>query len=228
MMKKFKTQNEYCHINEDRIIITKTPEIGDLIEDYGKSINNVFKTLMVFFVFIPLFSVLAAIFYNMNKIGMAINAGAYGLFFLAIAFYTMLFTSGSPSIKRESIYKVKIQKTLFFNTITIQFKEFGRLKKRQLIIEKKNINKIYDLLLTENLIEQRDIVLNRSKIDILAYAIAFFIIAPSYLLIWNNTNNDIQSMMIRYGVLIISISTVLIVWMIRTLIVSIYRKITNR
>ena len=30
MMKKFKIKNGYCHINDDRIIITKTPEIGRL------------------------------------------------------------------------------------------------------------------------------------------------------------------------------------------------------
>ena len=52
-----KTKNEYLHIFEDKLVISKGPEIKDLLEDYGKNVNNIFKSLLVFLVYIPLFTV---------------------------------------------------------------------------------------------------------------------------------------------------------------------------
>lgn len=38
-----KGKEEYCHIYDDKLIISKNQEADNLVEDYGKSINNVFK-----------------------------------------------------------------------------------------------------------------------------------------------------------------------------------------
>ena len=97
--KTVKTKYEYLQIFENRLVISKTETINDLLEDYGKSVNNVFKTLMVFFIGIPIFTTLTVIFYNMGKTGLAINAGAFAFMFLVVAFYSILFTSGSSIIK---------------------------------------------------------------------------------------------------------------------------------
>ena len=46
--KTVKTKYEYFHIFDNRLIISKSPEFNHLVEDYEKSVNNVFKTLMFF------------------------------------------------------------------------------------------------------------------------------------------------------------------------------------
>jgi hypothetical protein len=39
----FKGKYEYCHIDNDKIVITRTPEIENLVTDYSKSINDSIK-----------------------------------------------------------------------------------------------------------------------------------------------------------------------------------------
>jgi len=82
MNKVFKTKNEYCHIFNDKLVITTSPESFDLIADYSKTINNMFKTLMVFFIFIPIFASLSAVFYNIDKIGLAVYSCIYDYLFI--------------------------------------------------------------------------------------------------------------------------------------------------
>jgi len=224
----FKTKDEYCHIYDDKLIISKTPEIDDLVGDYGKSINNVFKTLMVFLVSIPIFTALSFIFYNLDKIGLAINTGVFGLFFLIMAFYIMLFTSGTPLIKRENIHKIKFQSRIF-NVLVITYKEFGRHKKRHLIIEDNQIDNIKDLLLSEKLIENKDIELKGNKVAIFTYIIAFIIIVPSYTLLMRQANNNVQTILTNFSGIIVGISSILLIIMIRKLIKPLfYSKTTNR
>ena len=74
MERTFKTTFEYCHIFDDKIVLTKTPEIKDLVADYAKSINDFFKTLMVFFIGIPIFTALSVIMYYEGKLGLSLNA----------------------------------------------------------------------------------------------------------------------------------------------------------
>jgi transcriptional regulator with XRE-family HTH domain len=62
---KVKTKYEYLHIFDNKLVFSKTPEIN-FIEDYVKSVGYVFKTLMVIFVSIPIFSILACIFCNLK------------------------------------------------------------------------------------------------------------------------------------------------------------------
>ena len=85
MERRFKTKHEYCHIFDDKLVFTQTPEIGDLVEDYAKSVNNVFKTLMVFFIAIPVFTALSIVFYNMAMPGFTVNTGSFALFLLIMS-----------------------------------------------------------------------------------------------------------------------------------------------
>ena len=130
MEKNFKGKYEYCHIDNDKIVITKTPEIEDLVIDYAKSINDFFKTLMVFYIFIPIFTALSVVFFYSGNYGLSIYVGVGALFFLLMALYSILFTSGSPVIYRDKIVKIQFKKTLLFNSIVIKYKDFGKIKKR--------------------------------------------------------------------------------------------------
>jgi|BioPla2DNA2_1021312.scaffolds.fasta_scaffold34489_1 transcriptional regulator with XRE-family HTH domain len=219
-----KTKNEYLHIFDSKLVISTSPEINDLVIDYQKSVNNVFKTLMVFFIFIPIFSTLAIIFYNMGKIGLAINTGAYAVFFLTIAFYIMLFTSGSSLINMESINKIKIQRKLFNNVVVIFHRESGRLKKRHLILDENQVDNLKNILLSENLIKEKDVELKNNKISILAYILTFIIIVPSYSLILKNTNKNVDIIMTYYGTVVVIISSMLLITMIRNIIKPLFYK----
>ena len=196
MENKFKTKYEYCHLFEDKLVFTQTPEIGELVEDYEKSVNNVFKTLMVFFIVIPVFTGVS-IFFHTEMPGLSIYMGTYAFFFLAMAFYTMLFTSGTPVIKKESIYRIRIEKLLFNEVFVVIYKEAGRYKRRRLILDKDHINEVTEMLLSEKLITDKDINLKVGIKGTLQFTMAYAFFAPWFLLLKDN-----QVLMVYYGMVV--------------------------
>ncbi len=216
LKKTVKTKYEYLHIFDNKLIITNTPKIENLVKDYQKSVNNIFKTLMVFFIFIPIFTILILFFYNLEKVELSIYVSGMTLIFLTAAFYSMLFTSGSSSIERDKIKKIKIQRKLFNNIVVIILKESGRLKKRALIIEKNKLDLMKDILLSEKLIENKNIKIIDDKINILGFAIAFIILPNfvNYMYNWDKT----EEILMYYGFFMIIISLSLLVNMVIKLI----------
>ncbi len=97
-MKKFKAKFEYCHLFEDKIVITRTPEIEDLVTDYGKSINDFLKMLMVFIIAIPISTALSVVMFCIGHPEVGIMGAACTLIFLSLAFFYILFTTGTPVI----------------------------------------------------------------------------------------------------------------------------------
>jgi len=222
--KTVKTKYEYLHIFDNKLVISKTPEIKNLIEDYGKSVNNVFKTLMVFFIFIPIFTTLAVIMYNMGKTGLAIYAGSSALMFLVVAFYTLLFTSGTSLIKRESISKIMIKKALPYTTVVISYRESGRLKERGLLLEKDQIDTMKDSLLSENLIEENNIKLKASLFSLLNFNFVLISFILFYVLVFKK----FDQMGFYYGAITVFISVTFIIKMILRSISPMGNKTTNR
>ena len=179
LRKTVKTKFEYLHIYDNKLLLTKTKEVSDLVEDYSKSVNNVFKTLMVFFAFIPVFTTLSVVFYNMEKTGLAIYSGAFAFNFLVVAFYTILFTSGSSIIKTENVTRIRIQKKLFNNVVLISHMESGRLKVRALVLETNQVDTMKNTLVSEKLIDEKDIKLKGNKNRIYLFFIIVFLISGS-------------------------------------------------
>ena len=162
-----KSKHEYLHIFDSKLVFSKTPEIN-LVQDYGKSVGYAHRTLMVFFVAIPIFSIMTFVFYNLQKMDLVFYSGSICFFFLIMAFNVMLFTSGTPVIEISSIRKIKI-KNIFLKTVTVKisFIESGRIKGRGLILEKDQVNIMINSLLAEKLIAKDDIKINKigSKIN---------------------------------------------------------------
>ena len=224
LKKTVKTKYEYLHIFDTKLVISKTKEIKDLVDDYGNSVNNAFKTLMVFFIGIPIFTTLAVIFYNLEKIGLAIFAVSFALLFLVVAFYTILFTSGSSLIKMENITKIIIQKKSLYNVVVIFHRESGRLKERGLILEKNQVDTMKESLLSEKLIEENNIKLKVSMFSSQNITTALIIIVMSYLFIFKKTHQ----MGYYYGAIIGFGSITLIIKMILRSISQLGTKTTNR
>jgi len=153
----FKTKYEYCHIDADKIVITKTHKIKDLVADYTKSINDFFKILMVFLIAIPIFTILSVVFYYKGNYVTSIFFAAFALFFLLMAFYLLLFTSGSPVIYKDKIVKIKFKKTQLFNVIEIKYRDCGRIKSRGIILtnDQLDIDMALEILLTDKLIGEK-------------------------------------------------------------------------
>ena len=222
--KTVKTKYEYLHIFDNKLVISKTPELNDLVEDYGKSVNNVFKTLMVFFIGIPIFTALAVIFYNLGKTGLAIYAAAFALLFLVVAFYTILFTSGSSLIKMENISKIMIKKTSYNTAVVILHRESGRLKERSLLIEKDQIEIMKDSLLSEKLIEENNIELKTSMFSLQKIIIALTMIIFFFGMVYKKADQTIY----YYGAIVLLVSIPLIIKMILRSISPLGSKTTNR
>jgi len=208
--KTVKTKYEYLHIFENKLVISKTESINDLLEDYGKSVNNVFKTLMVFFIGIPIFSTLAFIGYNIGNFGLAIYAGAFAFMFLVVAFYSILFTSGSSLIKMENVSKIMIKKTFYFTTVVILHRESGRLKERALILEKDQIEIMKDSLLLENLIDENNIKLKTNLFSLQKIILAISMLIFFFVMVFKKADQ----MMLYYGVIFLFGSAALIFKMI--------------
>lgn len=178
--KTIKAKNEYLHIFDNKLIISTTDKIYDSVGDYEKSVSNVFKTLIVFLVFIPIFAGLATVFYN-SQPHISFYAGGFAFFFLSMAIYIILFTSGSPVIYRNSIKRVRLQNTIFGNTIYIDYLDNWRFKKRALIVAKDEIEALKQTLLEENLSNNNDFKNDRKTIGygggliFIVFFITFFI-----------------------------------------------------
>ena len=129
-MKKFKGKFEYCHLLEDKIVITRTHEIEDLVTDYRKSINDFLKMLMVFIIAIPIFTALSVVMFCIGHPEVGIMGAAWALIFLSLVFFYILFTTGAPVIFRDKISSIKFKPV--FNVIQIKFKEFGLTKRRNI------------------------------------------------------------------------------------------------
>lgn len=160
---KLKTKYEYLHIFESKLVFSKTPD-SNLVEDYGKSVGYLFRTLMVFFIFIPIFSIMAAVFYNLQRMDLVLYSGSFSFFFLTMAFNMMLFTSGTPVIDIQSVRSIKIKK-YFLKTIGIEilFIESGRIKSRGLILENDQADVMIERVLAEKLITKDDIKINKKS-----------------------------------------------------------------
>lgn len=224
LKKTVRTRFEYLHIFEDKLVITKSECIDDLLDDYGKSVNNMFKTLMVFFVGIPIFTILAFVgYFIIENIGIALYASAFSFLLFVLAFYSILFTSGLSLIKKEDITKLIIKKTLFFTTVAIIHVESGRLKERNLILENDQIEMMKDVLLSEKLIEEKDIKL---KIGIFSFQILNFAL-PWFIFIFVMIYKKFDQMMIYYGGIFLLGSFYLIYKMIQQSINIYGRKTTN-
>ena len=171
-----KTKNEYLHIFEDRLVISKGPEIKDLFEDYGKNVNNLFKSLLVFLVGIPLFTVLSFILYNRGIIGSAIFSGSIAFFYLVLAIKSILFISNTSIIKVEDIRKIKIKRSLFQNVLLIFHKDSGRIKRRGLVLTKEQVENMKNSLVAERLIKEKDIELKINIINSQIFTLALIFI----------------------------------------------------
>ncbi len=219
LKKTVKTGYEYLHIFDNKLVISKNVEINDLVGGYGKAVNNVFKILTVFIVFVLIFTALSIIFYNIGKIELVVHAGAYAFLFLNLAFFHMLyFSPGSSSIYLESINKIKIQRRLFNGVIVIFYKESGRLKKRYLLLKKEQVDTMKNILLSEKLIEEKDIELKDNRRSKIVYIFTFMMIIAPYSLILKNAGNNVPEWMTSHGVNAIILSLILIVLMIIKLI----------
>jgi len=218
-----KTKFEYLHIFDNKLVISKTIKISDLVEDYGKSVNDVFKTLMVFFIAVPIFTALTVIFYNLGMTGLAIYNGAGAFFFLIVAFYTILFTSGSSSIKMENISKITIRKDLFYNVVVIFHKESGRIKARGMVLEENQVDAMKDCLLSEKLIEEKNIKLKGNKVRIRIYIVALASIVPFCMLFFREVNQ----MMFFYGIIMLFVGVLLLGKMVLKLVNPLYNKTTT-
>lgn len=234
MEKNFKGKYEYCHIDNDRIVITKTPEIEDLVADYAKSINDFFKTLIVFFISIPIFTALSVMFYYIGNYGLSIYGGGLALFFLLMAFYLILFTSGSPVIYRAKVVKIQFKRTLLFNNIVIEYKDFGRIKKRGILLTNNQVDSALAILLTEKLIEEKNIESDGKKVEIYSFAISLILsVSLFYLLICGNIINvkpgsTAAILIIQGGGFIIMISMAVLTSVIRNLMSSIFYNMKKR
>ncbi len=225
LKKTVSTRFEYLHIFEDKLVITKSECIDDLLDDYGKSVNNMFKTLMVYFIGIPIFTILAFVgYYIIENIGLALYASAFAFLFFVLAFYSILFTSGSSLIKKENITKIIIKKTLYFTTVVIIHVESGRLKERNLILKNDQIEMMKDTLLSEKLIEEKDIKLKTGIFSFQTLNLALPWIIFFFVMIYKK----IDHMMIYYGGIVLLGSFLLIYKMIQRSINISGRKTTNR
>ena len=222
LRKTVKTKYEYLHIYDNKLLLTKKKEFSDLVEEYSESVKNVFKTLMVFFVTIPVFATFSVIFYNMEKTGLAIYSGAFAFTFLVVAFNTILFTTGTSIIKKEDITQIRIKNKLFHNVVIISHMDSGRLKVRSLVLEANQVDIMKNALVSEKLIEEKDIKLKGNKNHIYLFFIIVLLISGSGQFS-KLFFNEVDPMMIN-GFIMLFISVLLLLNMIFKLINPFFKK----
>ena len=218
-----KTKNEYLHIFEDKLVISKGPRIKDLFEDYSKFVDNTFKTLTLSLLFVPIFIAFTVYFYITKVPGLTIYTGSVAFFFLINDFKTLLFTSNSSLIKMESITEMKIKKRLFYRWLIISYKESSRVKERLLFLEKNQVENMKNSLLSEQLIEEENIKLKSKIISYQTFIIVLPIIVALYLIFTEKA----KDVMPYFGVIMLFMSIVMIIEIIFKLIAPLFNKTTK-
>ncbi len=233
MRNVFKTKFEYCHITDDKVIITKTPEVEDLITDYSKFVTYMNRTLMVFYIFIPLFTALSVLLFFLEKYDISIISGLFALFFLLLSFYSIIFTSGTPVIPKNKIIKITVRKSKFTNSIKIKFKDSNRTKYRGLILTNSQIDEALEILRKENLIENKNIKgFSDRKAENISFYLSFLILFPILYYafsvpIINFSNYNTFSLSLIYGIAIAVIFS-LIKKLIYLLVIKIKKETSKR
>lgn len=170
-----KTKHEYVHFFDSKLVFSKTPEIN-LVEDYGKSVTYVFRTLIVMLVSIPLFTAIGIYFYSVENIPWALFSGIFAFLYLIAALNIMLFGSGIPVINVTDITNIKIERKSFYSILNISILESGRIKQRGLILEKDQVKPMIDVLIAANLLDKKDIKINAKsdKTKIILFCVYIF------------------------------------------------------
>ena len=168
-------KKEFLHIFDNKLIISKAKEIDSSINDYEESVNNIFKSVIVFLIFIPIFAVLATVVYSIRP-DLSFYAGGFALFFLLMAIYMMLFTSGTPIINKSQIKSIGMQNSIFGNVIIVKYNDNGILKRRTLILTKDKIDFAKKILLNEGLSNLTDFKNNRKIVEFEGIIFASFFI----------------------------------------------------
>ena len=207
-----KIKNEYLHIFEDRLVISKSAKINELIEDYGgesfwRSVWNVIKSIKYSFIIVPLFTLLSVKYYHSLGLHPAINAGSIALFYFILAIRTILFSSNSSLINVENITEIRIQKKLLRNELLVFYKESGRIKDRILLFEKNKEENMKNILLSEKLIHEKEINLNKNIFSIQVFVPVLTYIVVLHFFFFNKTTNAT----LYFGVIMLLMSILLII-----------------
>lgn len=218
-----KTKNEYLHIFEDKLVISKGPKIKDKFEDYSKNVDNTFKSLTVSLISVPIFTAFTVYFYISKSPESAIYPGALAFFFFILAIRTLLFNSNSSLIKMESITEMKIKRRLYYRWLIISYKESGRVKERLLFLEKNQAENMKNSLLSEKLIEEKNIKLKSKIISYQTFIIALAIIVALYFTFIEKTKDGMP----YFGVIMLFMSVVIIIEILYKLIAPSFNKTTK-
>lgn len=179
-----RAKHEYVHVFNDKLVFSKTPEIN-LVEDYGKSVNYIFRVLIVMMTSISVFIVSSFCSYNVGNTTRVFMSATFVFFYLIRALDTMLFSSVTPVINITDITNIKIENKLFYNIVNISIIESGRIKQREVVLEKGQAESVIDVLLAENLLDKKDIKIN-SKNDNAILILCFLYIIGVVLFIFYN------------------------------------------
>lgn len=207
-----KTKHEYIHFFNGKLVFSKTPEIN-LVADYRKSVTYVFKTLMVIIISIPLFTATGIYFYNAGNTVLVFIYGIFAFLYLIRALETMLFNSGTPVVNIADITSIKIENKLFYNVVNISIIESDRIKQREVILEKEQIQTVIDTLLERNLLDKKDIKINSKMGKIILILCCLYIIGNGIFIFYNPKQLHVTTYF--QAVIMLIISLVIIVKMLR-------------
>ncbi|MEN6454180.1 MAG: hypothetical protein ABFD10_07965 [Prolixibacteraceae bacterium] len=131
-----KGRYEYIHILDDSIAfsLTEKCDCKELMDCYSWTINNLFKSITVFLVFLPLFAAFSTMMFYEKDTYHMIYGVLILLAFLFIVVKMLFFASGKTLIPKNDIANIEIKHTLFGTALLIKYKEFRCTKKRGFIL----------------------------------------------------------------------------------------------
>ena len=192
-------------------MLFRSPKTNELIEDYGKSywrsVWNVIKSIKYSFIIVPLFTFLSVNYYHSLGLHPAIYAGSIAFFYLILAIRTLLFSSNSSLINVENITEIRIQKKLLHNELLIFHKESGRVKDRVVLFEKNKEENMKNILLSEKLIDEKEIKLNKKIFSIQVFVPLLTYIVVLIFFVFNKTTN----ITLYFGLIMLLVSILLII-----------------
>lgn len=179
-----KTKHEYIHFFNDKLVFSKTSEIN-LVVDYGKSVNYIFRVLIVMTISVFLFTTSGVLSYNVGDTVWGFTSGVFAFLYIIRVLDTMLFSSRAPVVNVVDIIDVKIEDKLFYNVVNISIRESGRVKQREVVLKKDQEKLIIDILLAENLLDKKDIKINLKSNKVILILCCLYIIGIGLFVFYN-------------------------------------------
>ncbi|GIJ94559.1 helix-turn-helix domain-containing protein [Capnocytophaga stomatis] len=164
-LRTLKGAQEFLHIFDNKLIISKSFKEKDVLQNYKISVANLMEAFGFFMIPILLSVILVVVLYFLGAKAVATLLLGFTILLIIVIRLLIQFSWGIPYIDRQHIVETKMEKTgVGYANFLIAYREGKRIKERCIVFEMKDLEHIVKGLRSEKLLDEKAIKLNFDNI----------------------------------------------------------------